>query len=92
MRQLQSELTEFALEAWIRPLVAREDGDQLRLLQTLGIDVDLCGHVAECIETELLEFGPCRHVVMPLSASAPVDGAVQGVDCVPARWPAVSIS
>jgi chromosomal replication initiator protein len=32
MRQLQSELSEFALEAWIRPLVIREDGDQLRLL------------------------------------------------------------
>jgi len=32
MRQLQSELSEFALEAWIRPLVIREDGDRLRLL------------------------------------------------------------
>jgi chromosomal replication initiator protein len=32
MRQLQSELSEFALEAWIRPLVISEDGDRLRLL------------------------------------------------------------
>jgi chromosomal replication initiation ATPase DnaA len=32
MRQLQSELTDFALEAWIRPLVICEDGDRLRLL------------------------------------------------------------
>jgi chromosomal replication initiator protein len=32
MQQLQSELSEFALEAWIRPLAIREDGDRLRLL------------------------------------------------------------
>jgi chromosomal replication initiator protein len=32
MRQLQSELSEFSLEAWIRPLVIREEGDRLRLL------------------------------------------------------------
>jgi chromosomal replication initiator protein len=32
MRQLQSELSEFALEAWIRPLVIREESDQLQLL------------------------------------------------------------
>jgi chromosomal replication initiator protein len=30
--RLQSELSEFSLEAWIRPLVIREEGDQLRLL------------------------------------------------------------
>jgi chromosomal replication initiator protein len=32
MSQLQSELSEFALEAWIRPLVIREEDDRLRLL------------------------------------------------------------
>ena len=32
LRQLQSELSAFALEAWIHPLVVREEGDQLRLL------------------------------------------------------------
>jgi len=32
LRQLQSELAEFALEAWIRPLSVSEDGDRLRLL------------------------------------------------------------
>jgi chromosomal replication initiator protein len=30
--QLQGELSEFALEAWIRPLAAREEDDQLELL------------------------------------------------------------
>jgi chromosomal replication initiator protein len=30
--QLQSELSEFSLEAWIRPLAIREEGDRLRLL------------------------------------------------------------
>ncbi len=32
MRRLQSELSQFALEAWIRPLEIREDGDRLCLL------------------------------------------------------------
>jgi len=32
LRQLQNELSEFALEAWIRPLVSCEEGDRLRLL------------------------------------------------------------
>lgn len=32
LQQLQSELSEFALEAWIRPLVISEEGDRLRLL------------------------------------------------------------
>lgn len=32
VRRLQSELSEFALEAWIRPLEIREDGDRLCLL------------------------------------------------------------
>lgn len=31
LRQLQSELSDFALEAWLRPLEAREDGDRLYL-------------------------------------------------------------
>src|SRR4030042_768184 len=30
--QLQGELSEFSLEAWIRPLAIREEGDRLRLL------------------------------------------------------------
>ena len=32
LRQLRGELSEFALEAWIRPLGILEEGDQLRLL------------------------------------------------------------
>ncbi len=55
---------------------AHDGGDEFRLLQTLGVDIDLRGHVAQVIETELLEFGPCRHVV-----GAPFGIAPAGVLC-----------
>jgi chromosomal replication initiator protein len=67
IRQLQSELSEFAIEAWIRPLAAREDDERLRILAPSPFHKK---RVEACFLTRIREIAASQ-------ADHPIDVAVE---------------